>query len=95
MIALRPDRPVAYAVLACEPLGATLVARETSPADLGAVEVTRLLTALAVQGNVAASTQNQALTALLFLYREARSSASASRGSTTSPGPSSSTAWCG
>jgi hypothetical protein len=36
---------------------------------MGAVEVTQFLNSLAVQGNVAASTQNQALSALLFLYR--------------------------
>jgi hypothetical protein len=39
------------------------------PAEMGAPEVTRFLTALAVRGKVAASTQNQALSALLFLYR--------------------------
>jgi integron integrase len=39
------------------------------PAEMGAAEVTRFLTSLAVDGNVAASTQNQALSALLFLYR--------------------------
>ena len=39
------------------------------PAEMGAPEVTRFLTALAVQGKVAASTQNQALSALLFRYR--------------------------
>src|SRR5262245_8168798 len=39
------------------------------PAELGAPEVTRFLSALAVEGRVAASTQNQALSALLFLYR--------------------------
>jgi integron integrase len=37
---------------------------------MGAAEVEAFLTHLAVQGNVAASTQNQALSALLFLYRE-------------------------
>jgi integron integrase len=36
---------------------------------MGGAEVTRFLTALAVEGRVAASTQNQALNALLFLYR--------------------------
>jgi hypothetical protein len=36
---------------------------------MGAAEVTRFLTSLAVDGNVAASTQNQALSALLFLYQ--------------------------
>jgi integrase len=115
MIALRPHRPVVYAVLACEMLGAALVARETSPAEapkprlldrlrqairarqysprtekayvhwtkrfiffhgkrhpleMGAAEVSAFLTSLAVQGQVAASTQNQALSALLFLYRQ-------------------------
>lgn len=40
------------------------------PRDLGAQEIERFLTDLAVRGNVAASTQNQALSALLFLYRE-------------------------
>lgn len=40
------------------------------PRELGAREVEAFLTRLATQGNVAASTQNQALSALLFLYRE-------------------------
>ena len=40
------------------------------PAELGAPEVTRFLSSLAVEGRVAASTQNQALSALLFLYRD-------------------------
>ena len=39
------------------------------PAEMGAPEITRFLTALAVEGRVAASTQTQALSALLFLYR--------------------------
>jgi site-specific recombinase XerD len=39
------------------------------PAEMGAPEVTSFLSSLAVQGKVAASTQNQALSALLFLYR--------------------------
>ncbi len=37
---------------------------------MGAAEVTEVLTSLAVHGKVAAATQNQALSALLFLYRE-------------------------
>jgi integrase len=37
---------------------------------MGRAEVTRLLSSLAVEGRVAASTQNQALSALLFLYRD-------------------------
>ena len=40
------------------------------PRDLGAAEVEQFLTHLAVEGNVAASTQSQAKSALLFLYRE-------------------------
>jgi integrase len=39
------------------------------PAEMGGPEVTRFLTSLAVDGTVSASTQNQALAALLFLYR--------------------------
>ena len=40
------------------------------PAELGAPEIERFLTALAVHGHVAAATQNQALSALLFLYKQ-------------------------
>lgn len=40
------------------------------PAGMGAAEVEAFLTHLAVAGQVSASTQNQALSALLFLYRE-------------------------
>ena len=40
------------------------------PRDLGAREIEAFLTQLATHGQVAASTQNQALSALLFLYRE-------------------------
>jgi integron integrase len=40
------------------------------PREMGAPEVTRYLSALATTGQVAASTQNQALSALLFLYRD-------------------------
>jgi integron integrase len=40
------------------------------PMEMGAEEVTRFLSSLALDGRVAASTQNQALSALLFLYRE-------------------------
>jgi integron integrase len=39
------------------------------PAELGAREVTNFLSHLAVNRQVAASTQNQALAAILFLYR--------------------------
>jgi integron integrase len=40
------------------------------PLELGAAEVTAFLNHLARERNVAAATQNQALSALLFLYRE-------------------------
>ena len=40
------------------------------PRDLGAAEIEAFLTHLAVEGRVAASTQNQAKSAILFLYRE-------------------------
>jgi site-specific recombinase XerD len=42
----------------------------THPAEMGAAEVEAFLTHLAVERNVAASTQNQALAVLLFLYKE-------------------------
>ncbi len=40
------------------------------PKEMGSAEVEAFLTHLAVQEHVAASTQNQALSALLFLYRQ-------------------------
>jgi integron integrase len=40
------------------------------PKEMGAVEIEAFLTHLAVAGKVSASTQNQALSALLFLYKE-------------------------
>jgi integron integrase len=40
------------------------------PRDMGAAEVEAFLSTLATRDDVAASTQNQALSALLFLYRE-------------------------
>src|SRR5262245_7693641 len=40
------------------------------PRQLGPSDVTRFLSSLAVDRNVSASTQNQALAALLFLYRD-------------------------
>jgi integron integrase len=44
--------------------------RKRHPRDMGAPEVRDYLSHLAVKRNVAASTQNQALSAILFLYRE-------------------------
>ncbi len=40
------------------------------PCDMSATEVEQFLTTLAVKGKVSASTQNQAKSALLFLYKE-------------------------
>lgn len=40
------------------------------PRELGAPEVEKFLTDLAVAGKVSSSTQNQALSAILFLYRD-------------------------
>jgi integron integrase len=66
-----------YAVAFEEAWAPALAVREVGsahdkrhPAEMGAPEITRFLTSLAVDGKVAASTQNQALSALLFLYRE-------------------------
>lgn len=40
------------------------------PAEMGETEIEAFLTSLAVERNVSASTQNLALSAILFLYRE-------------------------
>jgi integron integrase len=40
------------------------------PREMGATEIEQFLTHLALNENVAASTQNQALSAILFLYRD-------------------------
>src|SRR6266550_3597673 len=40
------------------------------PRELGAGDVTRFLSSLAMDANVSASTQNQALAAIVFLYRD-------------------------
>jgi len=53
--------------------GGCLYARrtvDTDPPELGSKEVNAFLTHLAVELHVSASTQNQALAAFLFLYRE-------------------------
>jgi integron integrase len=44
--------------------------RKTHPSEMGISEVSRFLTFLAVDQHVSGSTQNQALSALLFLYRD-------------------------
>ena len=41
------------------------------PLEMGAAEINQFLTHLAVAGHVSASTQNQAFSALLFLYPKA------------------------
>ncbi|MEK6747640.1 MAG: integron integrase [Pseudomonadota bacterium] len=43
---------------------------KTHPKDMGVAHVEAFLSHLAVQGQVAASTQNQALSSILFLYKE-------------------------
>src|SRR4026208_1206503 len=48
------------------------------PQDMGVEEVKSFLSHLATQMNVAASTQNQAFSALLFLYQDVPASSSAS-----------------
>ncbi len=40
------------------------------PLEMGSAEINRFLTHLAVEGHVSASTQNQAFSALLFLYQK-------------------------
>src|SRR5215467_9439360 len=40
------------------------------PAEMGEVEIGRFLSSLATESHVSASTQNQALNAVLFLYEE-------------------------
>lgn len=40
------------------------------PAEMGAGEVEAFLSSLAIEGNVSASTQNQAMHAILFLYKD-------------------------
>jgi integron integrase len=47
-----------------------LASGKRHPRDMGADEVTAFLSTLATRDNVAANTQNQALSALLFLYKE-------------------------
>jgi site-specific recombinase XerD len=47
-----------------------LIHRKRHPSKMGAEEIRRFLAHLAVEAHVAASTQNQALCALLFLYRD-------------------------
>jgi integron integrase len=48
----------------------TLYHHKRHPVEMGALEVEAFLTYLATQRHVASATQNQALSAILFLYRE-------------------------
>ena len=48
----------------------SLAGRWRHPVEMGSAEVNQFLTSLAVDRKVAASTQNQALSAILFLYRK-------------------------
>ena len=52
------------------PTGTMPVLRWRHPREMAEAEVTAFLTHLARDGNAAASTQNQALSALLFLYQQ-------------------------
>src|SRR5438105_454456 len=44
--------------------------RKRHPSEMGETEITQFLTHLATERNVAGATQNQALSALLFLYQQ-------------------------
>ena len=44
--------------------------KKRHPSEMGAAEITHFLSSLATEGRVSASTQNQALCALIFLYRQ-------------------------
>ncbi len=48
----------------------TLFHNQRHPAEMGEAEIARFLSSLATDSRVSASTQNQALNALLFLYQE-------------------------
>ena len=52
----------------CKPL--ILIHNKRHPNEIGAAEINAFLAHLAVTGQVAASTQNQAFCAILFLYRQ-------------------------
>ena len=74
MNALRPDPPGPPASSPSRPNPPRLLDRVREairhPAEMGAAEITQFLTDLAVNGHVSASTQNQAFSALLFLYQQ-------------------------
>ena len=64
------DHPHLTSALSPLSEGAERVKRWPHPRDLGAAEVQAYLSHLATERQVAAATQNQALNALVFLYRE-------------------------
>ena len=64
------DHPHLTPALSPPSEGAEREKRWRHPKEMGAPEVAQFLTHLAVAGNVAASTQNQALNALVFLYEQ-------------------------
>jgi hypothetical protein len=64
------------------------------PQEMGEAEVNAFLTALAVERRVAASTQNQARSAILFLYREPWGGRWETSATWPSPGGRSACRWC-
>jgi len=75
-----PERePVQKFLLTCHPITCLVLPNpkrfilfhnKRHPAEMGEGEIARFLSSLASESHVAASTQNQALQALLFLYHE-------------------------
>jgi len=77
MFAIASGGEHGYSQLASYPSGGRRIpfatrsaAGKRHPAEMGKAEIEQFLTALAVDRHVAASTQNQALAALLFLYKD-------------------------
>ncbi len=64
------------------------------PRDMGGTEIEAFLTHLAVVGKISASTQNQAKSALLFLYRAVLGIDLPWLGDVASPGRASACRWC-
>jgi hypothetical protein len=64
------------------------------PQEMGAAEINQFLTHLAVAGHVAASTQNQAMAALLFLYERVLGRPPGSWGRSSGPGGRGGCRWC-
>jgi len=64
-LALSTERACVGSIRRC-----ILFHQKRHPLEMGAKEVSDFLSHLAVHGRVAASTQNQALSAVLFLYRK-------------------------